>query len=599
MKNMNVAKKLISGFLIVTVLCAFVGGVGIYGMSQINRACSMLYDEQTKPLPDIAKTIEHIQLLRVHMRNAILFAKNEERIQAIEADMKQCIGEIEAYMAAYDVTIKDTESRQAFDEARDLFLIELKPKIFKLLEDAKSGVSQVMLLAELDELASSYNKMIDDFTLCMNNKVAGGEAADIASNAQYARLLSAIIIVIVAAVAVALILAFYISRMISIPINQMSRFLHKFGVTGDHEMTDEDKVCYENRTKDEIGVCQESLYLVISRLKEMNEVLGKVVKGDLTSSLKLLSGKDSMGFAFNQMMDSLNAMFGELRSTSNQVSSGAGEVSRAAQDLASGSSEQAASIEEFTASLTELRENTSLNAGNSAQARSASEKAESQLKNSMQSMDEMMGAMNGIDESSGNITKVIKVIDDIAFQTNILALNAAVEAARAGQHGKGFAVVADEVRSLAAKSAEAAKETAILIDGSGERVQEGNHIVSQTKSSLEMAIEYVRELVQLVDEVAAASAEQAKSITELNQGLEQISSVVQANSATAEESAAASEQMSLQSVLLDNIVARFRLKLDNEYESPYPVPADISRERGNKHAEHTDTGRFALSLVTR
>lgn len=362
------------------------------------------------------------------------------------------------------------------------------------------------------------------------------------------------------AIVLSVLMAWLVTSSIMKPIRKITNAAQKIS-TGDMDVD----VHYP--VNDEIGKLADSFQSLIDNTRVQVTAAELLANGDLTVDIAPRSEKDTMNIALRKMIGNLNEMFSDIRTASEQVSSGAGQVSQAAQTLASGSSEQAASIEEFAATLTEIQEKTGRNAENTAKAREVNKETGEKLEDSIHSMGEMLEAMKAIDESSSSITKVIKVIDDIAFQTNILALNAAVEAARAGQHGKGFAVVADEVRNLAAKSASAAKETATLIEGSSERVKEGNQIVAKTNADLEAAAENSRESTRLIENVAAESTEQARSITEIGQGIEQISTVVQSNSATAEQSAAASEEMSAQAVVLDGIVSRFKLRQSSPHQT--------------------------------
>jgi methyl-accepting chemotaxis protein len=210
--------------------------------------------------------------------------------------------------------------------------------------------------------------------------------------------------------------------------------------------------------------------------------------------------------------------------------------------------------------MEEISAQTRQNAQNAGQANGLALSAKSDAEAGNGQMKDMLKAMDEINEESANIYKIIKVIDDIAFQTNILALNAAVEAARAGQHGKGFAVVAEEVRNLAARSANAAKETTALIEGTIKKVEGGTKIANETAGALDKIVNGVTKAAELVGEIAAASTEQAAGITQVNQGIEQVSQVVQTNSATSEESAAASEELSSQAEVLKEMVGKFKLK---------------------------------------
>lgn len=264
--------------------------------------------------------------------------------------------------------------------------------------------------------------------------------------------------------------------------------------------------------------------------------------------------------SMNHIIVNMSTAFTQISKASEQVSSGAEQVSGGAQALSQGVIEQASASEELSASIAEISGQIQLTAKNAQDVKLANIKAGKELEQSNQKIQEMIIAMNDISGKSNEISKIIKTIDDIAFQTNILALNAAVEAARAGSAGKGFAVVADEVRNLAGKSAEAAKNTAILIEQTVHAVSNGAKMANSTATSMALVVDSAEEVGALVNEIANASMEQANSIEQVNVGVEQIAAVVQINSATAEESAAASEELASQAQMLKNIVEQFKIK---------------------------------------
>ena len=249
-----------------------------------------------------------------------------------------------------------------------------------------------------------------------------------------------------------------------------------------------------------------------------------------------------------------------INTSSEQVSSGADQVSSGAQALAQGATEQASSTQELSATISEVSESVRQNAENVDLVTNYVRAAVAGVEHSNEQMQQMLAAMNNMNISSNEIVKIIKVIDDIAFQTNILALNAAVEAARAGAAGKGFAVVADEVRNLANKSANAAKQTTVLIESSINDVQDGSKIADQTAKLLAEVQEKVQLVGGTIQKIDQASTEQAAAITQITQGVEQVSAVVQTNSATAEQSAASSEELSAQADMLRKLIAKFTLK---------------------------------------
>jgi len=297
-------------------------------------------------------------------------------------------------------------------------------------------------------------------------------------------------------------------------------------------------------------------------IAEISTVTGEIGNGNLNLENVSAFGGDfnDISNALNTIIATLNDLLGDINNAAEQVNVGANQVSYGSQALAQGSTEQASSIQELTASISEIAEQTKNNAVDANKARELSTDVMSNAEKGNAQMTEMQRSMVEINQSSEDISKIIKVIDDIAFQTNILALNAAVEAARAGQHGKGFAVVAEEVRSLAARSADAAKETTGLIEGSINKVKEGTRIADNTAEALDDIVSGIDKVTNLISNIAIASNEQATGIAQINTGVEQVAEVVHQNSATAEESAASSEELSSQAVLLKEMIGQFALR---------------------------------------
>ncbi len=321
---------------------------------------------------------------------------------------------------------------------------------------------------------------------------------------------------------------------------------------------------------DEIGQLANALDSMADSLQQRAELAEAIADGDLTRDVTLTSDKDVLGRALRNMTDKLNDIISQVNAASEQIDSGAGQVSDSAQDLSQGATQQAAAIEEIGASLSELSGRTQENADNAQTANQLAITARDAAHGGSSQMQEMVAAMQDINESGQNISKIIKTIDEIAFQTNLLALNAAVEAARAGQHGKGFAVVAEEVRNLAARSAKAARETAELIEGTVKKGENGTEIANRTAAALEEIVAGIGKTADLVGEIAASSREQADGINQVNDGISQIDQVTQRNTAGAEEGAAAAEELSSQSAYMRQVLAQFRLRGQKQSQLAMP-----------------------------
>ncbi len=315
----------------------------------------------------------------------------------------------------------------------------------------------------------------------------------------------------------------------------------------------------EKYNNDEFGDLVDEYVKVIENIKSQAEVAEEVSNGNLTVTVTPKSADDMLGNSLKKLVEDNHNVLSNISDAGSQVTVSSSQVASASQALAQGSTEQASAIQQISASIDEIAEKTRQNAEQANSATNLVLRAIGDVKQGNVRMQSMVSAMEDINKASESISKIIKTIEDIAFQTNILALNAAVEAARAGEAGKGFAVVAEEVRSLAAKSSEAARETSALIEDSIDKVNAGSKIAYETATAMEEITKVVQESEHIINGIAESSNYQATAVAQIEQAITQVSQVVQTNSATSEDCAAASEELSNQASRMREMLSIYNL----------------------------------------
>jgi len=549
--NLKISLKLTISFLVIALIAGVVGIVGLTSIMNIDEADTLLYEKNTLGIKYSGDAASYYQRLKYNTAEIILLKDDSLRNDYVK-NLSTFIASIDDRLEKYEEEILSQGDQQIFSGLKSQWQ-EFKSHMQSAIQYIQNGeydIAENTLLVDADKSGDAVRDYLVE--LVEYNEESAVERAE-ENTKLAASSITIMITIIIIGLIIAIILGLFIANIISKPIGKMVVAADKLAV-GDLDVE------ADIYTKDEIGKLAESFRKLIESTREQALITERIADGDLTVDVAIRSEKDLLGRKLSKMVQELNNLMLNITSAAQQVSAGAKQISDSSIVLSEGSTEQASSIEELTASLEEMSSQTGRNAENANKANELTKAVKTKADQGNRQMKEMLNAMEEINVSSNNINRIIKVIDDIAFQTNILALNAAVEAARAGQYGKGFAVVAEEVRTLAAKSSDAAKETTELIMNSINKVNEGTKIASETAQSLNEIVEAIDRVYDLINEIATASNEQATGINQINQGIIQVSTVVQTNSSTAEENASASEELANQANLLQESVSRFKLK---------------------------------------
>ncbi len=582
----KIGVKLVISFIMVAIISGVVGVTGVYFIRKINQEGTELYKKNTCGVDYIAQAAIKYQRVRVGVASVVLEDSTKE--QSI-TKMNVLMNEGKSYLESYE--------KNCVEDQKDIELLTVVKANWEKFSNTLTKLQSQLKANDYDSVKVTYVGELQNLSDALQSAFDNLRQYDVdtakekaSTNEKHATnaILNMFVIIAIGMV-LAVTMGLIIARGITKPIYKSIEVAKKIS-KGDVAVE------VDVERNNEMGLLARAMKDMVDSIREQAIIVERIADGDLTMDIEVRSEQDLLNKKLKEMVQKNNEVLSNIAHAAEQVAAGSKQVSDSSIALSQGATEQASSIEQLTTSLEEISSQTKLNAQNADQASELAKLTQENAAKGNERMKEMQKAMDEINLSSTNISKIIKVIDEIAFQTNILALNAAVEAARAGQHGKGFAVVAEEVRNLAARSANAAKETTDLIEGSIGKVVAGTQIANETADALNKIVEDITKASSLVGDIAIASNEQASGITQVNQGIMQVSQVVQTNSATSEEGAAASEELSSQAVLLKEAVDQFKLKKEiranNRYSELSPeilkVLEDMTEKSQKEQVEAKD-----------
>ncbi|MDE7279308.1 MAG: MCP four helix bundle domain-containing protein [Oscillospiraceae bacterium] len=557
MKNLKVSAKLLVAFGIVLALMVVMAVISVISTQNINGLVSEFYNKSYLNTQRSEQVSKDLQMAAKNMLVAITDsdpAEIESRLRLANENLVDAESAIEFLKSNYRGDMSDVDATsEVLKEVKTVFT-EFSNLAYSGQSEEAYAMYKANIVGSLQNAISYTDSIVDYASEHADEEYEGAISTGVTT-------MIAIIGASVIAVIIGLAMSTYITKSLTSGISQAEAAAVNMA-KGDFDID----ITYES--EDEVGILCKSIKSFSDGSKmiieDISYVTGELSEGNFMVKSRCenayVGSFSSILSSFNSLIDKLNEIIARINESADQVSSGSEQVSGGAQALSQGATEQASSVEELAATIHIISEQINENAENAHEANDRTNIAVSEMGSANDKMKELVGAMDEISASSDETQKIIKTIEDIAFQTNILALNAAVEAARAGAAGKGFAVVADEVRNLAGKSAEAAKNTTSLIENTVAAINKGNSLVTEVADKMSNAMEASNVVVDLNMKISDASKQSADSVTQVTVGIEQISSVVQTNSATAEQSAAASEELSGQASMLKEMVSDFKFR---------------------------------------
>lgn len=553
--NMSVKSKLLSFGGVALIFTIIIAVASIKILQDTNEQRTRRYIVYADREIALSDSFTYFNQIRTNTRNLIGIykddaSKQQETIDLIDTEFKQIREKFDVFKVYLDDYNSDIQNGfnelvnciDKYEQSTDLIISYSNAKDYEAADNEIETNSMV--------ISSEANDVFEGVIASMV-KEADEESENIDSHVK--TLAFSLIVICIVCIIIMLVLCFSITRTITIPVAKLSEAARKLAI-GDVN------VDCEKIHDDDLGELMDAFDHMTDTIKDQAAIADAISKGDLTVDVTPRSDKDLLGKALQRLVDNNNKALGSVQESTMQVTIGAEQVANASQALAQGSTEQASALQQVTASINEIAEKTKKNASEATTANDLVKTVKNMAEDGNGQMKSLTGAMNDINDSSETISKIIKTIDDIAFQTNILALNAAVEAARAGVHGKGFAVVAEEVRNLAAKCGSAASETAEMIEDSIRKVGNGRQLASETAEALDKIVASIEEVAGIINNIAISSNDQATAVSQIDQAIGQVSTVVQTNSATSEQCASASEELSNQAMNLRNQMAEYKLK---------------------------------------